>query len=67
MTTIFRDTAARATIEAAYERFRARIPDTQSRVVPTRLGDTHVLSVGPEDAPPLVVLHGALASLQAQW
>lgn len=62
MTTIFRDEAARATIEAAYERFRARVPDTTCRTVKTRSGDTHVLVAGPASSPPLVVLHGALAS-----
>jgi pimeloyl-ACP methyl ester carboxylesterase len=62
MTTIFRDDRSRATIEAAYDRFRARVPDAGGRTVKTRFGDTHVLSVGPESAPPLVVLHGALAS-----
>ncbi|MGK4003915.1 alpha/beta fold hydrolase [Sorangium sp. So ce1036] len=62
MTTMFRDEQARATIEAAYERFRARVPGTSARTVATRFGDTHVLLAGRADAPPLVVLHGALAS-----
>jgi pimeloyl-ACP methyl ester carboxylesterase len=30
----------------------------ESKTVPTRYGETHVLSVGPEDAPPVVFLHG---------
>ncbi|MFT3765284.1 MAG: alpha/beta fold hydrolase [Minicystis sp.] len=62
MTTMFRDEAARARITAAYDRFRARLPETTSRTVPTRHGETHVLVAGRDDAPPLVVLHGALAS-----
>jgi len=67
MTTLFRDEKGRAVMEAAYERFRARLPEAkegalESRVVSTRFGDTHVLVTGPANAPPLVVLHGALAS-----
>jgi len=62
MTIMFRDERAKATIEAAYERFRASLPETTSRTVSTRFGATHVLVAGREDAPPLVVVHGALAS-----
>lgn len=58
-----------ASPEAA-ERLRAWFPralarlrtPTVSRTVPTRAGDAHVLVGGPADGPPLVVLHGALAS-----
>lgn len=50
-------------MEAWHDHFRARIPvPTESRTVATRFGATHVLSAGPAGAPPLVVLHGGLAS-----
>jgi len=62
MTTIFKDEPSRSTIEAAYERFRARLPAHETLTVSTRHGDTHVVVTGPADAPPLVAVHGALAS-----
>lgn len=62
MTVMFRDEKARARIEAAYESFRAHVPEATARTVPTRFGETHLLATGPADAPPVVVLHGALAS-----
>jgi len=36
-----------------------------SRTVATPWGDTHLLTAGPSDAPPLILLHGALASSAA--
>jgi 2-hydroxy-6-oxonona-2,4-dienedioate hydrolase len=59
----FKSPAARALLSDWYARFHARIGrPTESRTVPTRFGDTHVLVGGPVGAPDLVLLHGALAS-----
>lgn len=63
MTSMFKNAEARARVASWYDRFHARIPSTtQSRVVQTRFGDTHILVGGPEDAPPIAILHGALAT-----
>src|SRR5689334_4633450 len=59
----FRGEQAKAVLVRWFDRFRERIEvPTESRTVQTRFGDTHVLVGGPEGAPPLVVLHGAMAS-----
>jgi len=59
----FRDPAAKQVLAAWYPRFLERIPGpVAQRRVPTRHGETHVLLTGPEDAPPIVVIHGAMAS-----
>ncbi|MBS2028933.1 MAG: alpha/beta hydrolase [Deltaproteobacteria bacterium] len=63
MGVMFRSEAGRQKVADWHERFRAKIPvETSARRVATSLGETHVLSAGPENAPPLVALHGALAS-----
>lgn len=63
MRPMFKTDAARATMSGWYDRFLARVSvPTESRVVPTRFGEAHVRVGGPEHAPPLVLLHGAMAS-----
>ncbi len=50
-----------------YERAleRAQI-DCDPIVVPTRYGESHIVAVGPKDAPPLVLLHG-MEGNAASW
>jgi len=63
MSAIFVNDTAKAKALAWFETFRATLPvPTLARYVDTPQGRTHVLVAGPEDAPPLVCLHGALAS-----
>ena len=56
---IYRSEAARVAIYELYERARERLQfATESRMVPTRFGETHVLVAGPPDGPPVVALQG---------
>jgi pimeloyl-ACP methyl ester carboxylesterase len=56
---IYRSDAARAAIEQLYDRARDRLPfETESRMVSTRFGGTHVLVAGPPDGPPVIALQG---------
>ncbi len=56
--TVWKNAAARERLEAWFDRFRDGIPaPVQSREVPTRFGQSHVLIAGPNGAPPLVCLH----------
>ncbi|MEM6292031.1 MAG: alpha/beta hydrolase [Myxococcota bacterium] len=59
---IIKSPEGRARMEAFYERFLARLPaPTERTSITTRHGSTNVLTFGPAEAPPLLVLHGALA------
>lgn len=52
----------------AYDRELARWPVRSEHVdVPGRFGTTHVVICGPAAAPPLVLLHGYLATLTMWW
>ncbi|MDP1829148.1 MAG: alpha/beta hydrolase [Archangium sp.] len=62
-TTVFKSEQAKVVLTQWFDRFRAKLEvPTESRVVQTRFGATHVLVGGPENGAPLVLLHGAMAS-----
>ena len=59
----FKTEAAEARYTAAYAAVLAKWPVAYQEItVPTRLGATHVIASGPADAPPLVLLHAAMAT-----
>lgn len=63
METIYKSPEGRAAVLALYDRELSRLKlGVDSRFVNTRFGQTHLLVAGPEDAPPLVVVHGANGS-----
>ncbi|PPK65643.1 alpha/beta fold hydrolase [Actinokineospora auranticolor] len=65
--TIYKSEAGQREILRRYEQTLAHWPVPASRVrVPTREGETFVLVSGPEDAPPLLLLHGS-GSNAAMW
>ncbi len=56
---IYRTPEGQAEIQAIYDRQLARLGlPFDSRFVETRFGATHVLELGPRDAPPVVMLQG---------
>jgi 2-hydroxy-6-oxonona-2,4-dienedioate hydrolase len=60
---LFKSEQGRESIAGWHDRFRARVPGAlEPRTVETSFGNTHLLIGGPPDAPPVVLLHGALAS-----
>ena len=63
MKSAFKGEEAKTVLLEWFERFRSRIKvPTEGRTVKTRFGETHVLVGGPLNGPPLVMLHGAMAS-----
>lgn len=63
MAKVFKSDAAHARMVESHRKFRATLPPSvESRTVKTSIGDAHLLVGGPVDAPPLVLLHGAMAS-----
>jgi pimeloyl-ACP methyl ester carboxylesterase len=64
---VFRSEAMAAHVEALYRRVLDQWPTPKSQLrLPTRQGETFVVACGPEDAPPVVLLHGAQANC-AVW
>jgi pimeloyl-ACP methyl ester carboxylesterase len=63
MRPIYKSEKGRAEVEAKYREILAFWPvaNTQ-KTVPTREGDTFVIASGPENAPPLLLLHGSAAN-----
>ncbi len=60
---IFKSDEGRARLNGWYDRFLAKVPGpVERREVPTALGPSHVLMAGDPTNPPLVGLHGSLAS-----
>lgn len=59
MQTIYRSAEGRHVCQSFYDRCLAAIPrTTESRFIDTRFGQTHVLVLGPKEAPPVVMIHG---------
>jgi len=66
MTPVFRTPAA-ARLMALYRQGLDRWPVPSAHThVPTRQGETFLVSFGPEGAPPLILLHGAQSNA-ASW
>ncbi|GAA1585887.1 alpha/beta hydrolase [Actinomadura kijaniata] len=60
MNEVYRSPEGRRLVEGRYRELLASWPvPVERRHVPTRRGDTFVVSAGPPDAPPLVLLHGS--------
>jgi 2-hydroxy-6-oxonona-2,4-dienedioate hydrolase len=62
MAALFRNAESRNAVLVAYDRLLRDTPQAEPRRVATRFGETHLLVAGNEQAPPLVVLHGAMAN-----
>jgi hypothetical protein len=64
---LIRSPSGQQAFHAAYHAALARWPVPHESVfVDTRFGRTHVVVSGPENAPPLVLLHGATLTA-TQW
>jgi pimeloyl-ACP methyl ester carboxylesterase len=62
-TSLYRSEKGEAELRKLYDQALQRLSiPTESRMVDTRYGATHILEAGPQGAPPLVILHGAYAS-----
>lgn len=64
---VYRSAEAAAAVETQYQRVLEQwpVPKTELHVL-TRQGSTFVVACGPENAPPVVLLHGSMAN-SAAW
>ncbi|MBI2742229.1 MAG: alpha/beta hydrolase [Rhodospirillales bacterium] len=64
---VYRSAEAASAVEAQYRRVLDHWPVAKTELhLPTRQGSTFVLACGPENAPPIVLLHGSQAN-SAGW
>mgnify|MGYP002403109496 CR=1 FL=1 len=64
---VYRSAEGAAAVEARYRELLERWPVQRTELhLPTRQGSTFVLACGPEEAPPVVLLHGSQAN-SAAW
>ena len=67
MSSVYRSETGRDLVQARYRELLGRWPaGTRQLRVPTREGETFVVSCGPGDAPPVVMLQGSGANA-AMW
>jgi pimeloyl-ACP methyl ester carboxylesterase len=67
MNSVYRSETGRGLVQARYRELLARWPAGTCQLrVPTREGETFVVSCGPADAPPVVMLQGSSANA-AMW
>ena len=66
MTGIYRTEAGGAAVRERYAAFLQYWPTPNAHLrIPTQQGETFVIACGPEEAPPVVLLHGSLANASA--
>lgn len=68
MDRLYRSRAGLEGVMQAYDRALTRLMVPYDlRIAPTRFGETHLISAGPADGPPVVLLHGWNTSAPGWW